>query len=361
MKKKPSVPDGTEGSGRTVTVRRSRNRSSQEGSGQRKVSLTSPPIPRGDRGDAVKKKRVKSSPGLVDSRKNGSAAEGRRGVSRAGEGNGPDPKLKKSAGASKSSKARKRSSGPSREETGQKRRPSRSKKAIQARKRRAEARGVADQLRFERWEGAAKKRRALRLRVARVKNQDPSRWDLMSESMDWMEDIRNRIASLFPCSLRLADPVTGEAPTPPEEEAGDLEVHANAERQRENIRTPWLIVGRFDPVVPISYDDLGDAFYLVERDLIIEATINPARLSQIRIVYSDPRSRRGEGDSIVSQMGAWEYVISTIRQDLIGAVPDDEDALARRYSETKVSTFYIYFSDQLRSIKSAWFTTWGVE
>jgi hypothetical protein len=358
----------SEGGGRTVTDRRTRARSSSQDTGSESKLISPARVGKettragrrtdkrqagGKRRIGAKEKPAVKKPGVKKPAVKKPAVK--------------KPAVKKPAAKKPAKKPGAKAGGkknqPSKKSAEKKRR-SRSKSAIEARRRRAEQRWIADQLRYERGEIVGRKRRSRRLDEARASGQVPRRWDRMSEAMDWLEDIRNRISSVFPCTLQLADPVTGDAPAPPEEEGMegmDEEVAMLAERQRENVRTPWLIVGRFDAMVPIGYEDLGEAFLRVEHDLVIEAEIGGARLSQIRIVYSDPRSRRGEGDSIVSEMGAWEYVISAIRQDLIGVVPDDAEALSHRYEETKVPTFYIYFSDEIRGMRSAWSEGWGIE
>jgi hypothetical protein len=127
-------------------------------------------------------------------------------------------------------------------------------------------------------------------------------------------------------------------------------------------RTPWLAVGRFDFTEGApSYEEFGGMFYELANDLILEATIHPDRLSQIRIIYSDPNSDRGEGDSIVSQIGAWQFVVSDIEGEILGGGPDDEGALAVRYAETKVLTWYVYFSSELfdHKVVGPWIVTPG--
>lgn len=113
-------------------------------------------------------------------------------------------------------------------------------------------------------------------------------------------------------------------------------------------RIPWLVVGRFDPIEDCTYGELDAVFRAWELDIPLEAKIHPQRLSQIRIIYSDPNriSKRGEGDFIVSHTGPWEAVISEIALELS---PDDEDSLANRYEHTVVPQFYVYFSGHLAS------------
>ncbi len=185
--------------------------------------------------------------------------------------------------------------------------------AERARRRRAEERGIRDQLEHEREE-----RERLRAAQRREKKlgipPDPLRL-----AVSWLREIRNAIASVARCLLDLTRPESGA-------------------------RTPWLVVGKIDFVEAIDYRTLAEAIRRLRDDLTLEATIGPQRLSQIRVVYRDPRGRRGEGDSIVSKTGAWEFVVSDMLGELVGAGPDDEDSLAVRYAETVVPTVYFYFA-----------------
>lgn len=136
---------------------------------------------------------------------------------------------------------------------------------------------------------------------------------------DILDDMRNIGSAIVPLSLTLTEPEVGA-------------------------RTPWLVVGRFDCVDAPTYAELDEVFSTWRDDLILEAKIHPQRFSQIRIVYEDPKAKRGESDSIVSHSGPWEAVISEISFELD---PDDEDSLASRYEHTTVPIFYVYFSSQL--------------
>ncbi len=206
-----------------------------------------------------------------------------------------------------------------------KRRLSRSAAAVRARRRRREERGVRDQLaaeRIERREAAAERAKERKLGLP------PNERRL---AIGWLSQIRNVVAEVFHCSLELTSAEAGS-------------------------RTPWIIVGRYEPQEPIGYRELAQALVNVANDLGIETDINPQRLSQIRIVYSDPRAHRGEGDSIVSKIGAWEYIIADLVSEIVGSGPDDEDSLAVRYQETSVPKFYIYFSSTIVNYvtASAW-------
>lgn len=139
--------------------------------------------------------------------------------------------------------------------------------------------------------------------------------------IDVLEEMRNKAAELYPTSLEITEAEVGA-------------------------RIPWLVVGRFDLVEAIGYAELDEVFRYWESDLLLEARIHPQRLSQIRIVYSDPNAKRGESDSIVAHTGPWESVISETAAELD---PSDEDSLAARYENTTVPHFYVYFSGQLAS------------
>jgi hypothetical protein len=139
--------------------------------------------------------------------------------------------------------------------------------------------------------------------------------------IDVLEEMRNIAAGVMPMSLEITEAEVGA-------------------------RIPWLVVGRFDPLEDVGYGEIDEVFRTWETDLLLEARIHPQRLSQIRIIYSDPNAKRGEGDSIVSHTGAWESVISEIAAELD---PSDEDSLASRYENTTVPNFYVYFSGQLAS------------
>lgn len=92
---------------------------------------------------------------------------------------------------------------------------------------------------------------------------------------------------------------------------------------------------------------------------MLAAWIHPQRVSQIRVVYADPRAVRREGDSIVSNIGPWAHIISELEHEIAGSGPGDEESLAYRYQETLVPVFYIYFSAQILSTSGrSLFETW---
>jgi hypothetical protein len=201
------------------------------------------------------------------------------------------------------------------------RRLSRSKAAVAARRRRAHERGVRDQLAHEREERDERRRARRRERAAGP--------DIRRLAVSWLEEIRNIVAGVVRCSLDLTQPEAGA-------------------------RTFWIVVGRYDLLDPAGYVELARALDLVRSDLGLEAAIHPQRLSQIRVVYRDPRGRRGEGDSIVSKIGAWEFIMSDLLFELVGSGVDDRDSLAVRYAETGVPTFYVYFSPDLVRHSDPW-------
>lgn len=145
--------------------------------------------------------------------------------------------------------------------------------------------------------------------------------------------IRHRIADVFETSLEITEVGGGHA---------DLE-GGDATLARE---TPWMIVGRFDPLEEIGYQMLGAGLKAVERDLLIEAAIHPQRLSQIRVEFDDPNSKRSEDLKVLSKIGPWEFVISDLVGELVGADPEAPTvaSLAERYDETLVPRFYIFFA-----------------
>jgi hypothetical protein len=110
------------------------------------------------------------------------------------------------------------------------------------------------------------------------------------------------------------------------------------------MRMPFLSVGKYTPTESIGYAELHAVFRRWRDDLLLEAAINPQRISSIRIVYEDPADKRGSGDSVVSHAGPWELVISEIAHEVD---PSDEDSLATRYADSVVPHFYVYFAAQI--------------
>jgi hypothetical protein len=221
-----------------------------------------------------------------------------------------------------------------------KRRLSKHPEAARSRRRRGLLREQKRQAELKR-EAQNRKRREARER----KKRPPSETDL---ARGWLEMIRERIADVFNTALSITIPMGG----PAREE--DKERQAEAGAGAGN--TPWMIVGRFDPTEEINYQILAMGLMAVANDLIIEAAINPQRLSQIRIVFADPTGARGEGDDVLSHIGAWEFVLGDAIGDLVGSNIEspDEGSLAARYKETTVTTFYVFFSSEIVRHVTAW-------
>jgi hypothetical protein len=166
-------------------------------------------------------------------------------------------------------------------------------------------------------------------------------------AVEWLEAIRDRITEdAFAVELETTEPGGGSA---------DLEHNEGARAAQLADDTKWLVVGRFDPAVEISYEDLARGIQAVANDVILETRINSQRLAQIRVVFHDPKSGRQESDSVVSKIGAWEYILSDLVGELVGSNLEhpDDDSLAARYDETIVPKFYIFFSTEILAYKTA--------
>ena len=223
------------------------------------------------------------------------------------------------------------------------RRLSRHPEAVRSRRRRAQQRAIRDQLTFEREEREERRRRRARERRAGAPDE-------RLLAVDWLWRVRDDVAKVFPCSLSMTEGVRSDAG----DEDGDAD---GAVRQRENMRATWLVVGKLTPVTPVSYLELAHALARVRDDFLLEAAVNPQRVSQVRVSYEDPRGRRGEGDTIVSKLGAWEFVVSELVFELVGgggADGFDPDSLAARYAETRVTAFYVYFGGQILRWSTSW-------
>jgi len=158
----------------------------------------------------------------------------------------------------------------------------------------------------------------------------------------WLEMIRDRLAEdAFAVDLDITEIGGGHA---------DL-TGAEATRARE---TPWIIVGRYTPRHELDYATLAHGLEAVADDLLIEAAIHPQRLSQIRVEFHDPNDRRREGDTVLSKIGPWLFVLGDLVGELVGASWESpsEDSLAARYDETTVPRFYIFFSTTVMHLKS---------
>lgn len=185
-----------------------------------------------------------------------------------------------------------------------------------ARRRRAEKKWIAKQLEIE------KQQKLEARRAGRVAKKTRAPIDERQLAIGWLEEIRNLVAGVFPASLEITSAEAG---------AG----------------TPWLVVGRMDLLEVVSYEDFAEILGRLQDDILLEAQINPQRLSQIRVIYHDPNSKRGEGDSIVSKSGAWEFVLGDLIGEIVGGGLDDEGSLAVRYEATTIGTFYIYFATEV--------------
>lgn len=126
---------------------------------------------------------------------------------------------------------------------------------------------------------------------------------------------------------------------------------AAAQKARE---TPWMIVGRFDPHVDLDYSMLAHGLQVVADDLLIEAAVHPQRLSQARVEFHDPNDKRREGDTVLSKIGPWEFILTDLAYELVGASWEDpaDGSLAARYAQTLVPKFYIFFSREIIRHKS---------
>jgi len=187
-----------------------------------------------------------------------------------------------------------------------------------------------------------------------MRDADPRR-TAEAAANDWLTRIRDDLATVFDVGLTITNPGGG---------AANLIEDQGIEAAVRASRTPWFIVGRFDPEDAISYQTLARGLRVVEDDVFLETAINPDRLSQIRIVFAEagqnpdgtirPRAR-GEGDSVVSRIGAWAFAISDIITELVGADIDNpaDDSLAARYKESTVPYFYVFFSHETQVFRSA--------
>lgn len=135
-----------------------------------------------------------------------------------------------------------------------------------------------------------------------------------------------------------------ESMTPP----GFSMTATEPETASDTLRSPWTVVGRFDPLPQIGYADLHAVFQAWRDDLILEAKIHPQRISQIRIAY---RGEDGSGDSAVSHVGPWELAVSEMAGELN---PRNPESLSARYKNTVVLWFYVYFSNDVIKT-SSWF------
>ena len=205
---------------------------------------------------------------------------------------------------------------------------SRSPAAIRARKRRADRKAQKQQLIAE----------ASRLAPPQGGDERRLMWG-------WLEMIRDRLADVFPLTLTITELGGGHATL----EGRDAARHREAR---------WQIVGRYDPKNELDYQTLGAGLLHVADDLFIEASVHPQRLSQLRVEFHDPDDTRREGDTVLSKIGPWEFVLSDLAFELVGARAESpsEDSLAARYQNTIVPRFYIFFSSELLATRTI---KWG--
>jgi len=198
-------------------------------------------------------------------------------------------------------------------------------------------------------QAAAARRERRRLQQRRRRREQRRQRDIgeYAVAVEWLEAIRERLAEdAFECDLEVTEPGGGSA---------DLEHNEGAQAARMHDDAKWLVVGRFDPAQDITYAELAAGLAAVSNDLILQTRINGQRLSQIRAVFHDAKSGRSESDSVISKIGAWEYILDDLIGDLVGSSLEspDEGSLAARYDETIVPKFYIFFSLEILAYKTA--------
>ncbi len=168
-----------------------------------------------------------------------------------------------------------------------------------------------------------------------------------SPAIGWLRRILTHVREVFPCEMESTFPGGGVA----------LDSDSDVEIKEQSGKSPWLVVGKFVPEEEVGYAELAQAFALIEGDLLLEADVHPDRMTQVRILFSDPKAKRGEGDAVISKVGGFSFVWSDLIGELVGsgdAESPDEDSLAGRYDETAVPTFYVFLSEQIIKYKTAW-------
>lgn len=206
---------------------------------------------------------------------------------------------------------------------------SKSPAAIRARKRRADTRAQREQLLAE--------ARGL----APVQGGDERRL-----AWGWLEMIRDRITSdAFGVDMEIT-------------ELGGGHATLEGDDARKAQSSPWMIVGRYTPRRTLTYAMLAHGLQVAADDILIEASVHPQRLSQARVEFHDPNDIRREGDTVLSKIGPWEFILTDLVYELVGASYEDpaEGSLASRYAQTVVPRFYLFFSPQVISHKSV--TPW---
>lgn len=213
------------------------------------------------------------------------------------------------------------------------------RKKSEAARKRAERQGLADAKRAAELERKAK-RNAADKRRRDARRGKPAPAALREAMIEWLEHMRNTGAVVAPLSFEIAED-NRKLDKREKNEAGELVGQTGG---------LWQVVARFDLGAPVSYAQLAEIFALWQDDLFLEASIGPSRLSQIRCWFNDPKSKRGEGDSVISWGPApWLAMVGDALGELVGSGSDESgDSLAVRYEATNVSFFYVYFSASTR-------------
>jgi hypothetical protein len=198
------------------------------------------------------------------------------------------------------------------------RRLSQTPSAIRARTYRANQRAIAEALEGKRQDRL--ERRRLRRKFLQWKAKiEAGRAKTPKLAIGWLERIRADASEIEHCSLALV---------------------------RHNVGDPnlWMVVGRFDFDGPVDYQTMGTVLERLMDNYELAQDIGTQRLSQIRILYHDPRARRNEADGTISKIAGWLFCLGDLVGEIIGGGEGDEGALAERYEQTGIKTFYVYFS-----------------
>lgn len=210
--------------------------------------------------------------------------------------------------------------------------------AVRARRYRREKKAIAEALEVARLEKLERRRQ--RDRERRERERGGRGGGIVRPVSDrelaegWLGEIRDHCAAFTPTSLDIVPP-------------------------HQDGPTIWMSCGRFDLLEPVDYATLGAIFQSISDDYLLEARIHPDRLSQIRIIYSDPDSKRGEGDSIVSKIAGWSFALGDIIGEILGGGSSDEGSLAVRYDKTAIGTFYVFFSAEITKYTTVFPTSEG--
>jgi hypothetical protein len=204
---------------------------------------------------------------------------------------------------------------------GKKRKLSKNPEAVRSRKRRAEARAIADALEADkaRKRELAKKRRA-------AKKHPPKPIDL---APGWLEGIRAAAASVAPTSLEIVEPGS------------------------------WMITGHFILLEPVPYAVFGELLQAILDDSFLLAHVNPQRLCAIRVVFHDPIHPRRENDSFLAKVSGIEFALGDLIGEILGGSPNDESALAVRYEESVVTGFYVSLAGDVKIYETPMPENWA--